>query len=162
MMNDLNIKNLIIAAAVVVGALVILGFVSTLITTLLPLTIVAVIAFILGRMSADTNLLSLGTNLFKRASENINSARSQAKTEAKPAKTSTTTSDVNLTSRKERLSEKEKPDDSAGFEKDFAVRSQEEILAAARRREQEIINKSKTDYDAMAAIEERKRRLKGE
>lgn len=157
-MKDVNLPNLLVAAAIVVVALVVLGFASTLITILLPLTIVAVVAFILGRMSANTNLLNLGTNLFKRASNNITKARAQAKVETKSESKTVTSSEASLTERQNRLAEKEEPAAEAGF----TLRSEQEVLSAARRREEEIIAKSRQDYDPMTAIEERKKRLLGD
>lgn len=157
-MKDLNLPNLLAAVAIVIVAIIALGFVSTLITTILPLTIVAVIAFILGRMSARTNLLNLGTALFKRASNNIATARAQAKVEPKSESRTATTSEASLTERQNRLAEKEEPAAEAGF----TLRSEQEVLSAARRREEEIIAKSRQDYDPMSAIEERKRRLLGD
>lgn len=157
-MKDLNLPNLLAAVAIVIVAIIALGFVSTLITSILPLTIVAIIAFILGRMSASANLFNLGTTLFKRAGNNITKARAQAKVEPKSDSKTATSSEASLTERQNRLAEKEEAAPEAGF----TLRSEQEVLSAARRREEEIIAKSRQDYDPMTAIEERKKRLLGD
>ncbi|MBI5670956.1 MAG: hypothetical protein HZC41_23430 [Chloroflexi bacterium] len=68
-MNDINVRNVVIVVAAVVVALVVLGIIGGILTNIVPLAIVAVIAFILGRLSHRVNYLQLGRTAAKRVSD---------------------------------------------------------------------------------------------
>ncbi len=153
-MKNINVGSVVIVAAVIVVALIILGFVSTLLTNIVPLTVVAIIAYILGRNSHNVDYLQVVGNLLKR----LTAARPQ--TAAKPAASNT----VVATTPTVKPAETPVPERQAQAETnlaDFEIKTEAEILAEARLREQEILQE-KSAYDPAAALEERRRRLLGQ
>lgn len=160
----MNLRNVLILAAVVVAALIILGFVSTILNSIIPLTIVAVVAFLLGRMSTRTNLLQAGADLAKRAAQQFEQSTQAAKSaEAAPAaddKTAAKTAKLPQTSK---LAQTDKLEDARVnvSDKDFDVKTSDQVLADAKRLEEDVTKRA-AGYDPTAALEERKRRLLGD
>ena len=158
-MKNINAGSVIIVAAVIVVALIILGFVSTLLTNIVPLTIVAIVAYILGRNSHNVDYLQVVGNFLKR----VMASRPQAASASSPVVTTTATVKpaekpaVEATS----VSTPERQKQAETNLADFEVKTEEEILAEARLREEEIL-KGKPAYDPSAALEERRRRLLGD
>jgi hypothetical protein len=73
-MNNINARNVVIIVAAVVIGLVVLGFIGTILSNIVPLAIVAAIAFILGRMSNRVDYLQLGRDAAKRMGDAAQSA----------------------------------------------------------------------------------------
>lgn len=154
-MKNINVGSVVVVAAVVVVALIILGFISTLLTNIVPLAIVAVVAFILGRMSNNVNYLQVAGNLLKRAVSERPAAQTAkpqttVQVSAPPAQTAVPETQAASTVERQQTAEANLSD--------FEIKTEDEILAEARLREQEILKKN-TAYDPTAALEERKRRL---
>jgi hypothetical protein len=156
-MRNINAGSVIIVAAVIVVALVILGFLSTLLSN------VAIVAFILGRRSHEVNYLQAAGDLLRRGV--TQAARAQTTAKAKPAATKTVMATVVQAKPKTvEIAPPAQPERQQQAEEnlaDFEPKSEEEILGAARLREQEIL-KNKDAYDPTAALEERRRRLLGQ
>lgn len=165
-MNLKTLRNGAIALGVVAGLLAIMWLVSTIVSAIVPITMTAVIAFILGRMSTQVNLFSLverGLNRLQSSAQQ----RSTAKTE-KTEEVAHYAASLAQNRAAEKLAP---PPDSKTADIDRlladepvqmpAVKSEQEILAEAKRKEEEIAQQASA-YDPKAAIEERKKRLNRE
>jgi hypothetical protein len=160
----MEFKNIVMLAAVVIVALIVLGFLSTILNAIVPLAVVAAVAFILGRMSNQVNLIEAAGKLLQRGV-----TADKSVTAAKPAASQPAQADIQdaqaereAEAIRERLSEPEAepapPSDA------FEIRSEAEIMADMKRREAEIAQKkaAPTADDVAAALEERRRRLLGD
>jgi hypothetical protein len=161
----MEFKNIVVLAAVVVVALIVLGFVSTILNAIVPLGIVAVVAFILGRMSTRVNLIEAVGRLLRRSTDRKGADNSKAVSAATPAaQPAEQPSEVQREAEaiKRRLGEPEP--EAAPQKEDFTVRSEAEILADMKRREAEIAQKGAAPSadELAAALEERRRRLLGD
>lgn len=161
----MEFKNIVVLAAVVVVALIVLGFVSTILNAIVPLGIVAVVAFILGRMSTRVNLIEAVGRLLRRSTDRKGADNSKAASAAAPAaQPAEQPSEVQREAEaiKRRLSEPEP--EVAPQKEDFTIRSEAEILADMKRREAEIAQKAAAPSadELAAALEERRRRLLGD
>lgn len=140
----------------VIGAIVVvilgMNILSTLIGSIIPIAITAVIAFILGRLSASRNLLDLA----RSASASVSTVTEKVAEMSKPAAQPVS----------QPVPKEEKPATTPPLKNpqlldpDFEIKTPEEIEAEARRLEAEVSKKA-TAYDPKAAIEERKKRLLG-
>jgi hypothetical protein len=165
-MNNPAVRNGVILIAAVVIAIVVLGFLTTLLSAIVPIAITAIIAFILGRLSVHFNLLD-----FIRSTRAPKSAEAAAPLKAveaapkagvvteRPAPAKTVDKPAQAA---ERLADEPKKD-SILLDPDFEVKTPEQIEAEARKREQEAMQKAtSTSEDAIqAALEERRKRLLG-
>jgi biopolymer transport protein ExbB/TolQ len=175
-MNDKTIRNVVIAVVAVVALLIVLGIVGSLLSSIVPLAIVAAIAFFLGRKSVNTNLLEAASDLVSRARQPagqiVGAARSVAvKPDAeKPAETeksaadpamqktvqrNTKKTDARLTSANKTL------EDTHSGTSNLSVKTADQLQEESRRLEEEVARRT-ANYDPTAAIEERKRRLLGD
>jgi hypothetical protein len=157
----MNARNVIVLAGVAVAALIILGLVSTILNAIVPLTIVAVVAFILGRMSTRMNLFQAGMNLASRATKRAEAPQAAANPATQQEAPVTEKSKPLPQTRT--LPQTDKLDETkiTLSDEDFKVKSSEDILAESKRLEDEVAKRSAT-YDPAAALEERKRRLLGD
>lgn len=165
-MNDKFVRNVLIVAGLVIAGVVGLGVLSTVLTAIVPLTIALVAGFVLGRLSVHFNLIDFVRGRLQAAAvaRAAQAVTSPAQTQAAPAKAEAP--QQNAAPAPERLiDEADTPDPAQEAEDkigklDFEIRSEAQILEEARRREQEIAQKSAA-YDPRAAIEERRKRLLG-
>ncbi len=176
---------MVIVAAVVIG-LVVLGFISTILSNIIPLALVALIAFILGRLSHRVNYLQLGRRTLNRAREaaetSVEKAAAHAQTRKEAAGYDAAAQDANRKLAREaqsaaetaaaraeeraveapaRLVESETPPEDPTAKPDFVIKTAEQIQAEARLIEEEAAKKAQAQ-DVQAALEERRRRLLGE
>jgi hypothetical protein len=152
-MNNLNTRNILLVIGAIVVVILGMNILSTLIGAVIPIGITAVIAFILGRLSANRNLLDLA----RSASAGVSTVTGKVAEMSKPASQPAAKPEA----------EKEKPAATPELKNpelldpNFDIKTPEEIEAEARRLEAEVSKKT-TAYDPKAAIEERKKRLLGD
>ena len=155
-----NITRYVLIGVVVVGIILLLGFVNTIVSAIVPMAIVAVIAFILGRMSVHVNLLGLVLSRI-RARPDAQAAAAQAeKTEHVAQRAASLTQ----TRAAERLAEQpaeSKPETPEEAVLDSFIKTEDQLRAESKRIEEEVARKT-AGYDPRAAIEERKKRLRGQ
>ena len=157
-MSNFNLRNALILLVAVIAALLILGFVSTILNQLIPITVALIVGLVLGRMSVRVDLLAALKNILRR--------EAQPQTVQKPAAVEMTDDPDEVQEEveaiKQRIGETETPEPETEDDlSDFVIKTEEQILAEARRREQEIARKN-NEYDPAAALEERRRRLLGD
>lgn len=150
-MDRKTIRNGAILIGVVALVIIGLSLVSAFITSVVPILITAVVAFILGRMSVRTNLLDLVRQGRQAASKST--PKPATKPAAKPASAEVVPA--------EKPKVVEVPVQPESDDVDFKVKTVEDVLKESRRLEEEI-SKRNTDYDPTAALEERRRRLLGD
>jgi hypothetical protein len=159
----MNARNVLILSAAVVGGLIILGFLTNILNAIVPLTVVAVVAFMLGRMSTHTNLLQAGMNLASRATTK---AEPTLKAAAKPVEAAPVQQAAPEASKKElpktgKLPQTQRLDAAKLNITDFEVKSSDQVMADAKKLEDDLAKKN-AEYDPAAALEERKKRLLGD
>lgn len=171
-MSGENTRSILLIVAAVVVGLAALGFLSTILNAIVPLTVVALVAFFLGRASRDRDLVGMATGALRRAgsvaarSAAENAVRSVTKpkeaAEPKPAQAAEKpVAPARATESRLADTASETPAEAEAVPlTDFQIKSTEEIEAEAARLRDEVARRS-ADYDPMAAIEERKRRLLG-
>ena len=186
-MNDINIRSVAMVVAAIIVALVVLGIIGGILNNIVPLAVVAVVAFILGRMSHRVNYLQLGREAAKRVGEAAQATASKAAERAeirqqaqgydktaqeanqriasdtvKAAEQAAAKAEAKATEPPARLAETEAPaqDDLTAAPKP-EIKTFEQIQAEARLVEQEAAKKAQT-MDVQAALEERRKRLLGD
>lgn len=182
-MKDINARNVVIAVAAVVIGLVVLGFIGTILSNIVPMAIVAVIAFILGRYSHRINYLQVGRDAAKRMGEAAQSAASKAAERAEvrqqaqgydkaaqeanqriasetvnAAEQAAAKAEAKAAEPPAHLVETEVPAEDDAAVKPPEVKTIEQIQAEARLVEQEAAKKASA-LDVQAALEERRKRL---
>lgn len=151
-MSNINIRNILLVIGAIVVVILGMNILSTLIGSIIPIAITAVIAFILGRLSASRNLLDLARSASASVSTVTEKVAEMSKPAAQPAS--------------QPVMKEEKPatmpplKNPQLLDPDFEIKTPEEIEAEAKRLESEVSQKT-TAYDPKAAIEERKKRLLG-
>jgi hypothetical protein len=162
---DKNVRNLLIMGGVVIAAIVVLGFINSLLSAIVPMAIVAVIAFILGRLSTRMNLLKatgsvLGSLLgvIRASSKAASKAAAARPAPQKPAAKAESAPVAIPVAEEETESPAETDDDVSSL--NLAIETEEDLQAKTRRLEEEVARRN-VNYDPQAAIEERKRRLLG-
>ncbi len=157
-MNNLSLRNIVILLGAVIIALLVLGFLSTLLNQIIPITIALIAGLVLGRLSGRVDLVAAARNALRR------DQTADSETPVEQATEPTATADDDLADEaaaiKARLADQAEPEPPAEIT-DFEIKTEEEILAEARRRETELASK-KAEYDPAAALAERRRRLLGE
>jgi hypothetical protein len=152
-MNNLNLRNVVLLLGAVIVALLVLGFISTILGQIVPLAIALVIGVVLGRMSHQVDVRAALMNSVRRQ------AVAQIRQQAAQPKTSQSTEKPAAAAVPERLVDKPPADDAPIT--DFEIKTDAELQAEARRLEEEVARKS-AEYDPMTALEERRRRLLGD
>ncbi len=153
------IRNILIAAALVVIAVMALNFISAIV----PIVVTAIAAFILGRLSVHFDLLEVVRKLRAPAQAAAAGAATVAaaapKAAAKPAPAKATKA-VEIPAEKA-AAKNDVP--AALLDPNFEVKTSAQIEAEARLREKEAMERAKSDNaDAVqAALEERRKRLLG-
>lgn len=170
-MNNLSLRNVLIVLGALIAGLIILGVISTVLTQIVPLAIVAIVAFVLGRLSVNVNLLDVVRNALSSAATAATTPAE--KPAARPAVTKAAPPQKDPLPKTDQLPQTDRLDkaksnmiDSESEPKpleDFVIKSEAEILAEARQREAELSQKKNAAADDVAAaLEERRRRLLGD
>ena len=155
-MNGTSTRGMLIVFGIVIVALVVLAVVGNLLSQILPLTIALVIGLVLGRMSASVNLVDLirGAILRQPAARKPQVQKRETPTEQpiraeQPARTAPET----------RLADE--PEAKPEI-RDFVIKSEADVLAEARQREEQLKQQQASADEVRAALEERRRRLRGD
>jgi hypothetical protein len=161
-MNNLSLRNVLILLVAVVLALLALGFVSTLLNQIIPITLALVVGVILGRLSVRMNLVEMVKEALRRPARQA-AAPAPAQRESQAAQATPEPLRAEVEAIKRRLEDVQpEPAPQAESEKlDFEIKTEEQVLQEARRREEEIARRN-ASYDPAAALAERKRRLRGD
>ena len=154
-MDTKTTRNLVILIAVVALVIVGLSVLSSLLTSVVPVVITALVAFVLGRMSANVGLRDVVKRLRQPAS------KPAAAPAQKPAKAQARQPESAAQTPPKPVEKPVQPAAEADEDIDFKVKSVEDVLAESRRLEDEVAKRN-TAYDPTAAIEERRRRLLGD
>ena len=158
-MKNLSLRNMLILLGAVIIALLALGFVSTLLNQIIPITIALIAGLVLGRLSIRVDLLAAArTSLRRDPTEQPAADQAEQATEEPAPIAADLQADADAI--KARLEDKEASESTPEIT-DFEIKTEEEILTEARQREAELASK-KADYDPAAALAERRRRLLGE
>lgn len=165
-MNNINIRNVLLAIGAIVLVILGMNILSTFIGAIVPIAITGVVAFILGRVTAGRSMGQLfrtaqtaGSTVMSAASRmveekppvtvqgkaNAPAAKPAEKAPAAAPKPAAETPDL------------KNPD---LLDPTFEVKTPEQLAADARRLEAEASQKA-ASMDAKALIEERKKRLLG-
>lgn len=179
-LQSLRGRNILIVLLAAVAVVVGMNVLTTLVGSIIPLALTAVVAFVLGRLSASGSLLAFRRSVAEmreRAASVLE--HSQALLENKPQREMAEGRDSKAEGRGSRVegkaTVKEAPAAGSGagaaeetapvkntelLDPNFVVKTPEQIEAEVRLREQELVQK-RTEYDPQAALEERRRRLLG-
>ncbi|MCB9450752.1 MAG: hypothetical protein H6672_04900 [Anaerolineaceae bacterium] len=156
-MDTKTTRNLVVLIAVVALVVIGLSVLSSLLTSVVPVVITALVAFVLGRMSANVGLRDVIQRLRKPASKPAEaSAQKPAKAKARTPESAVQTPPKQAEKPVQPATEAETDEDI-----DFKVKTVGDVLAESRRLEDEVAKRN-TAYDPTAAIEERRRRLLGD
>ncbi|MBL8162706.1 MAG: hypothetical protein JNJ61_12020 [Anaerolineae bacterium] len=166
MRNLATFRNAAVIIAAVVLAVVALTFLTTLMSSIIPIAVTGVVAFILGRMSVNRDLFGILRGVFSRVS--LPAQAEQAAPAAAPKQAEQPAKPVPA-KQAEAAAPAAKPKEAAPATKNelldpaFEVKTPEQIEAEARAREQELLKrKAEPNVDAVqAALEERRKRLLG-
>jgi hypothetical protein len=171
MRNLATFRNAAIIIAAVVLAVVALTFLTTLMSSIIPIAVTAVVAFILGRMSVNRDLFAMLRGAVSRMSQAAPSAPAKAEQAAPAAapKQSEQPAKPAPAKQAEATAPAAKPKEAAPATRNelldpaFEVKTPEQIEAEARAREQELLKRTaEPNVDAVqAALEERRKRLLG-
>ena len=161
-MKDINLRNVLVLLGAVLIALLALGFVSTVLNQIIPITIALAVGVVLGRMTVNVNLLSVLRELVRRTPARAAPQADQPKAEAaQEAADEPVRAGVEAIKQRITDVESETGAQQEAEITDFKIRSEEEILADARRLEDEVARRSAA-YDPAAALAERRKRLLGD
>lgn len=164
-----TVRTVLLLIALVVVGLMAINFISNIV----PILVTAVAAFLIGRLSASTDVVAVVRGLFNRGAVSAVAGAAAAvvkSTASAPAAKSTAEAkpaakpvDAALQERANRLKDEPAPKDEQLLDEDFQVKTSEQIEAEARAREQELLQKrEEPNPDAVqAALEARKKRLLG-
>jgi len=170
-MNTTTLRNGLLVVGAVAIPIVALVVIGTILNVLAPLAITAAIAFVLGRLSVNFNLIE-----FVKKQREQQQAAAEAKTVEKAAAVLQKTESVSAKpapKAAEKTVEKA-PAASAPapaepktrndlLDPTFEIKTPEQIEAEAKQREQELLQKAATPSpdSVAAALEERRKRLLG-
>jgi hypothetical protein len=161
-MNNISLRNVLILLAAVIVVLLGLGFVSTVLNQVIPITLALIVGVVLGRMSVNVNLVSVIKDALRR--QPTQAAKPEAAkpdtVQASPLQDEQARAEVEAIKR--RIADVEpEPEPQAAEVTDFKIKTEEEIQAEARRLEDEVSKRNAT-YDPAAALAERRKRLLGD
>ncbi len=154
-----NITSYVLIGVVVVGIILLLGFVNTILSAIVPMAIVAVIAFILGRMSVNVNVLGLALSRI-RARPDAQAAAAKAEKTEQVAQHAASLTQSRAAERLAEPPAEGKPATPEEVVLDSFIKTEDQLRAESKRIEEEVARKT-AGYDPRAAIEERKKRLLG-
>ena len=155
-MREMSLRNVLLLLAAMIAVLLVLGFISTLLNQVIPITIALVAGVVLGRLSVKFDLRAVLWNLVRRQEP---ADDKQQRAESQPAGEDEVGRKVEAI--KQRIADTESAPQAEPEITDFKFKSEEEILAETRRREAEIAQQG-NEYDPSAALAERRRRLLGD
>ena len=160
MMENKTVQNILVIVVGAVIVLALLGVISTLLTSILPLALVGIVAFILGRVSTRVDLLA-ATRAFvvDQIIPRLRGSGEPKAAEATPAQEQAA-KPVEVPAREETRDEPQ-GNETEEEATDFVIKDEKDLAEQARRLEEDVAKRT-ADYDAQAAIEERKRRLLGD
>jgi hypothetical protein len=156
-MDGKKIRNVAIGVGVVALVIIALSLVSAFLTSVVPILITAVVAFVLGRMSVNMNLL----DLVRRGRGQQSAAKPAEKPAAKRAQAPARADDQPAKAAEKPPKQVEVPVLPEADDADFRVKTVDDVLKESRRLEDEISQRNAA-YDPTAALEERRRRLLGD
>jgi hypothetical protein len=163
-MNNINIRNVLLAIGAIVLVILGMNILSTLIGAIIPIIITAIVAFLLGRLTAGRSMGQLFRTA-QTASSTVMAAASRMAEQKTPV---TVQGKVNAPAVKP--VEKVEPAPAASatpelknvelLDTNFEIKTPEQIAAESSRLEAEASQKAAA-LDPKALIEERKKRLLG-
>jgi hypothetical protein len=157
----MNFRNVLTILGALVLLLLVLGLLSTVLTQIIPIAIALIAGFALGRVTVNRDLFAMLSGAIQSrravAAAPVQETTQPAQTVAKADDDSVQTEAAAI---KARLSEVEAEAPEAPIS-DFDIKTEDEVLAQARRLEDEASKKA-AEYDPTAALEERRRRLLGD
>ena len=164
-MNNINIRNVLLAIGAIVLVILGMNILSTFIGAIVPIAITGVVAFVLGRVTAGR---SMG-QLFRTAQTAGNTVMSAASRMVEEKAPVTVQGKVNPPAAKPIEKAASVPDTSAPpnlknpelLDPNFEIKTPEQVAAESQRLEAEASQKAAT-LDPKALIEERKKRLLGD
>lgn len=162
-MNNISLRNVLILLGAVIVVLLALGFISTVLNQVIPITLALIVGVVLGRMSVNVNLVEVIKDALRRQpkqaapkTETTQVAAPQEQT--KPIADEQARAEVEAIKR--RIADVESEPEPQAEVSDFRIKTEEEIQAEARRLEEEVAKRN-ASYDPAAALEERRKRLLG-
>ncbi len=161
-MNNISLRNVLILLGAVIAVLLALGFISTVLNQVIPITLALIVGVVLGRMSVNVNLVEVVKDALRRRpsqaakSEAAQSTPQQAQTQSPPDEQAR----AEVEAIKRRIADVESEPAPPAEVTDFTIKTEEEIQAEARRLEDEVAKRNAA-YDPAAALAERRKRLLG-
>lgn len=162
-MNNISLRNVLILLGAVIVVLLALGFISTVLNQVIPITLALIVGVVLGRMSVNVNLVEVIKDALRRQPRQAVSKPETTQTaapqeQAKPIADEQARAEVEAIKR--RIADVESEPEPQAEVTDFRIKTEEEIQAEARRLEEEVAKRN-ASYDPAAALEERRKRLLG-
>lgn len=166
-MNTTTLRNALLVIGAVAIPIVVLVVIGTILNILPTLAITAAVAFVLGRLSVNFNLIE-----FVKKQREQQQAAAEAKTVEKAAAVLQKTESVSAkpapkTAEKAPAASASAPAEPQTrndlLDPSFEIKTPEQIEAEAKQREQELLQKAATPSpdSVAAALEERRKRLLG-
>ena len=162
-MNNISLRNVLILLGAVIVVLLALGFVSTVLNQVIPITLALIVGVVLGRMSVSVNLVDVVKDALRRrpkpaaSKPETTQAAPQSQTQSLPDEQAR----AEVEAIKRRIADTESEPEQQAEVTDFRIKTEEEIQAEARRLEDEVAKRNAT-YDPAAALAERRKRLLGD
>lgn len=159
-MKNISLRNILILVAAIIGALLLLGFLSTLLNQVIPITVALIVGVVLGRMSASVDVVASLRSAIRREKQPPQSQPAADSTTSTAEASAEDEIQAGVEAIKRRIADEPDETPQPAEASDFEIKTEAEILEEARRREAEIARQSNA-YDPAAALEERRRRLLG-
>jgi hypothetical protein len=161
-MNNISLRNVLILLGAVIVVLLALGFISTVLNQVVPITLALIVGVVLGRMSVNVNLVSVVKDALHRQP----AAKPQATQTAVQSQSQEQTlpdeqARAEVEAIKRRIADVDSEPKQEAEVTDFKIKTEEEIQAEARRLEDEVAKRN-ASYDPAAALAERRKRLLGD
>lgn len=160
-MNNINVRNILLVLVALVAVIFGMNVLSTLVGAIIPIAITGIVAFLLGRFTANRSVGQLFRTA-QNASTTVMAAASKI-VEEKPVATVVGKAATSAPAAAKPIAQAAPPElkNPDLLDPDFEIKTPEQIEAEARRLEAEVSQKAGT-YDPKAALEERKKRLLGD
>lgn len=164
-MNNISLRNVLILLGAVIVVLLALGFISTVLNQVIPITLALIVGVVVGRMSVNVNLADVVKDALRRQPKQTaarpEAAQAAASTQAPAQTTPDEQTRAEVEAIKRRLADVEAEPQQTAEVTDFKIKTEEEVQAEARRLEDEVARRSAA-YDPTAALAERRKRLLGD
>lgn len=162
-MNNISLRNVLILLGAVIVVLLALGFISTVLNQVIPITLALIVGVVLGRMSVNVNLVEVIKDALRRQPKQA-APKTETTQVAAPQEQTKPIADEQVRAEveaiKRRIADVESEPEPQAEVSDFRIKTEEEIQAEARRLEEEVAKRN-ASYDPAAALEERRKRLLG-